>query len=656
VVASVGRTIEIYTVDSAVWSREDQGTQADSIERVHVCSSLNQGFSLSSNLSLTEWDLSTGERVDEVIHDKIPRSNMAIGPVAFARNGRLVASPTKQYVLKQWDLDSGVCRKVGDYDWDYVNAITVLVDTADIAVGSGDVIRLWNVELNRCIGTLTGHTDCVSALAPLGNRRLISGSWDQTVRVWALQTLTCEHTLVGHTERVTMVAQGHDENCVVSSSKSEVRVWDLQTGQVRHVFEAAGEAIVSQNGQRAAFPSSDRSIDVLDVSTGRLVAQCVTELESPLPVAFSDDGNRLTVASSKRSARTTFEVWRLSKAGGATLLWRSDGAPASSRLDRRSTVLWVTERDEAIEVWDINCGRLLHTLHGHAVHSLALAKNQRIVVFGSEDHALRIWDLDGDGADRRRMLDGHSDEISAVALDADGKRAVTGSKSGLVKIWNLRTGACQQTLSLHRDSISAIAITPDGGEVFTGSADKTITRLSLAGPERVDTYGLFSGEITHLLLDAEGYRLLIGLYDEGVVVKNLVDGSSLALDVQGDFLKTAAFTPDRDGIVTVARVESELHTITTWDARTGRIVGKIKTDFNVTAIVVSSDSRYVAAAGSGQSEFVSGDEIFKVWELKNGLEVAAFRGDASAACIACSESGVYVVGDWHGGVHLLSLG
>jgi WD40 repeat protein len=72
--------------------------------------------------------------------------------------------------------------------------------------------------------------------------------------------------------------------------------------------------------------------------------------------------------------------------------------------------------------------------------------------------------------------------VWAVALTPDGKRVVaTGAVDGPIRIWDLATGTCLDTLIGHTDRVDAIAVTPDGKRVISGSFDKTVRVWDLIG-------------------------------------------------------------------------------------------------------------------------------------------------------------------------------
>jgi WD40 repeat protein len=87
-----------------------------------------------------------------------------------------------------------------------------------------------------------------------------------------------------------------------------------------------------------------------------------------------------------------------------------------------------------------------------------------------------------------RTLSGHSDWVQAVAVTADGKRVISGSRDNTVKVWNLETGEEQLTLSGHSDWVLAVAVTADGKRVISGSDDNTVKVWNLETGEEIATF------------------------------------------------------------------------------------------------------------------------------------------------------------------------
>jgi WD40 repeat protein len=64
--------------------------------------------------------------------------------------------------------------------------------------------------------------------------------------------------------------------------------------------------------------------------------------------------------------------------------------------------------------------------------------------------------------------------VNAVAVTADGKRAVSGSSDRTLKVWDLQSGQEERTLSGHAGGVNAVAVTADGKRAVSGSSDRTL--------------------------------------------------------------------------------------------------------------------------------------------------------------------------------------
>src|SRR4028118_1883598 len=117
---------------------------------------------------------------------------------------------------------------------------------------------------------------------------------------------------------------------------------------------------------------------------------------------------------------------------------------------------------------------LLRTLEGHSnsVNAVAVTADGKRALSGSADKTLKVWDLTT--GNEQFTLKGHSDLVNAVAVTADGKRAISGSSDNTLKVWDLTTGKEEFTLKGHRYSVRAVGVTADGKRAISGSWDTTL--------------------------------------------------------------------------------------------------------------------------------------------------------------------------------------
>jgi WD40 repeat protein len=81
---------------------------------------------------------------------------------------------------------------------------------------------------------------------------------------------------------------------------------------------------------------------------------------------------------------------------------------------------------------------------------VAFSHDSKLSVSGSWEGKVYVYDS-GTGT-RLQTLVGHTDYITSVALSADTTRVVSASENHTIKIWDLDTGACLLTVDVERPS------------------------------------------------------------------------------------------------------------------------------------------------------------------------------------------------------------
>jgi hypothetical protein len=289
--------------------------------------------------------------------------------------------------------------------------------------------------------------------------------------------------------------------------------------------------------------------------------------------------------------------------------------------------LGLTLQQAAAATADVATSWPIHVFEGHtsAVVAVAFDASGKRAVSGSWDGTARVWELEGNA--ESRVLKGHTDRVRAVALDGEGKQAVSGSDDNTVRVWTLAGDARPLVLEGHTDSVRAVALDAGGKRALSGSQDGTVRVWELEGNAEPRVLKGHSGAVVAVAFDASGKRAISGSWDGTVRIWEL-EGDAEPRVLKGHTDRVRAVALDGDGKYAVSG--SDDNTVRVWEleGNTKPLVLEGHTD-SVRAVALTAEG---TCALSG-----SRDGTVRVWALEGNAAPRVLKGRwGPAAAVAFS--------------------
>ena len=121
-------------------------------------------------------------------------------------------------------------------------------------------------------------------------------------------------------------------------------------------------------------------------------------------------------------------------------------------------------------------------LEGHTgtVRSVAVTKDSKYIISGSDDSTIRIWNI----LEKRQeaVLEGHTSNVNSVAVTSDNKYIISGSgipynediSDYRIRIWSFSDQRQEALLKGHSNRVNSVAVSSDNKFIISGSDDNTI--------------------------------------------------------------------------------------------------------------------------------------------------------------------------------------
>ncbi|KAK4361935.1 hypothetical protein RND71_017176 [Anisodus tanguticus] len=183
--------------------------------------------------------------------------------------------------------------------------------------------------------------------------------------------------------------------------------------------------------------------------------------------------------------------------------------------------------DMVIKLWDWEkdwaCTRVFKG-HNHYVMQVAFnPKENETFTSVSLDCTVKMWNLIS--SDPILQVEAHSKGINCVDFlsRVDKQYLITGSDDHTAKVWDLQTQTCVQILEGHKNNISALAVHPELPALFTGSEDGTFSVWDATNYRLLNTQISELGRVWAIgFARLEGSHKLILGCDEGMIMGKIL--------------------------------------------------------------------------------------------------------------------------------------
>jgi WD40 repeat protein/DNA-binding SARP family transcriptional activator len=430
---------------------------------------------------------------------------------------------------------------------------------------------------------------------------------------------------------------------LVTTGSRKSMLLDAGTLKRDRTFAVGGAAALSPAGEQAAFGSSDGSLKVLNLDSGRERTLAGRSGGSIDAVSFSHDGRKLATGSEDGTA----SVW--SVRSGA-LLETFDGHSAAvegAAFGPDGKTLYTVGDDGTLIAWDVAGGRRLGQpfQYGSVRAGLstwsAVSPDGSLFALSPGPNLVTLW-RSGTRTALNPELRGPVGDVHGLAFSRDGKFiAAAGSRNAV--LWDTSTKRIVRVLPVGIHGAGPVTFSPDGMTVAIGRYDGIDTLYDLrTGRKKAELVG--DGSTQALDFSPDG-RLLASASLTGIATVWDVLRSTEVAELRGGVAAFAVrFSPDGK----LVAVGDSTGTVSFWDAAKYKAVGRPLAGHNggVSSIDFDSQARRLVT--------VSSDGKLRLWDVSTRTLIGApLPGSTTSGSAEFFPDGKHVLGVFQSGTGIV---
>jgi WD40 repeat protein len=283
-------------------------------------------------------------------------------------------------------------------------------------------------------------------------------------------------TLYRHRQWVEHLAFAPDGMSLVSSGglvevDTDIIVWDIASGTAQRTLSGlkgcAQACAFAPKAQLLAAGGWGGTIKLWDTSTGNELKTLSAGSDLVSSVAFSPDGSRLLSSLPHQDGR----VWDIAIGDvvgrfpiQGSFATSADGRTLAGIKEGRALILL-----DSVTLQEKTCIPLPQRSFG----CFALSPDgQTLAVALNSGETIGIWDALT--RELRFQLQGHSEQVRALAFSPDGRTLASGGNDRTVRLWDVISGEGLGVLGKHERGVTTVSFAPDGRQIASGGYDMTV--------------------------------------------------------------------------------------------------------------------------------------------------------------------------------------
>lgn len=284
----------------------------------------------------------------------------------------------------------------------------------------------------------------------------------------------------------------------------------------------------------------------------------------------------------------SIKIWDLSQKKQIGQMPGHKASISCMQMDNRYSMLITGGRDAVLKMWNLNLGAQLYqeesqaipssesacvyTFDSHVDEITALSFDSTNLVSGSQDRTVRQWDLSNgkclqtiDLSFAGRLSQSSTVSSSSMLTPTDVSPVIgavqcfdaalaTGTKDGMVRLWDLRSGKVIRALEGHTEAITALKF--DSKNLITGSLDRSVRIWDLRTGTLADA---FAYDTPVLSLDFDFQSIVVANGESTIqVVDRNGDEHWQCGNQDSQDSSTAQFVRYRDGYMVEGRSNGDV--------------------------------------------------------------------------------------------------